>query len=83
MTKPKTIAEEATNDVFVPDRVMRRELGNIGHMTVWRHDRDPAMAKLGWPPVILFGGRKYRSRKALELFKANLVKRAIAERGGC
>jgi hypothetical protein len=82
--KTKTaIAEAAMNDTFVPDRVVRAEL-NISPMTAWRWDRDPAMADLGWPPVIRIGaqGRKYRSRNQLERFKDNMVQRAIAQRGG-
>jgi hypothetical protein len=55
-------------------------------MTMWRWDRDPLMAELGWPAVIRIAGgsvgRKYRSRSQLEQFKANLVQRAIAQRGG-
>jgi hypothetical protein len=85
VTKPKTAAAEAVakNDTFVPDRQVRAEL-NISPMTQWRWDRDPAMTELGWPPLIRTGpqGRKYRSRRQLEQFKANLVKRAIAQRGG-
>jgi hypothetical protein len=44
------------------------------------------MAELGWPPVIRIAGgrigRKYRSRAQLEKFKGNMVRRAIAQRGG-
>jgi hypothetical protein len=84
IVKKKTaVAKEATTDTFVPDRVARAEL-SISHMTAYRWDHDPAMAKLGWPPAIRVGAqsRKYRSRKQLELFKQNMVTRAIATRGG-
>jgi hypothetical protein len=83
VSKPKTAAAEAVaNDTFVPDRQVRAEL-TISPTTQWRWDRDPAMTELGWPPLIRIGpqGRKYRSRLRLEQFKANLVKRAIAQRG--
>ena len=85
MTKKKTPADEqAANDRFVPDRLVRAEL-HFSPMTARRWDRDPAMAELGWPPVIRIAGgkvgRKFRSRLQLENFKANLVQRAIAQRG--
>jgi hypothetical protein len=83
MTKKKTAAaEESANDKFVPDRQVRAEL-SIAPMTMWRWDRDPALAELGWPPIIRMGaqGRKYRSRKQLEKFKETMVQRAIAARG--
>jgi hypothetical protein len=83
MTKKKTPdAVEAAHDSLVPDRLVRAEL-NIAAMTSWRWDRDPKMISLGWPPPIRIGaGRKYRSRRMLEEFKANLVRRAIEQRGG-
>jgi hypothetical protein len=83
VTKPKTIDVGTVTDVLVPDRIVRAELC-LSPMTAWRWDRDPAMTELGWPPLIRTGpqGRKYRSRRQLEQFKANLVKRAIAQRGG-
>ena len=82
MTKKIATAEVAVNDRLVPDRVVRSELC-IAPMTMWRWDHDPAMAELGWPPVIQLSakGRKYRSRVQLEAFKQNLVKRAAAARG--
>ena len=67
-------------DKLVPDNMVRAELA-ISTMGAWRWDRDPKMAELGWPPCIRIGPRKYRSRQALERFKQNLVRRAIAERG--
>jgi hypothetical protein len=85
VTEPKTVAVAAATDTFVPDRLVRAELA-IAPMTMWRWDRDPAMAELGWPPPIRIAGgsvgRKYRSRIQLEKFKANMVQRAIRERGG-
>jgi hypothetical protein len=84
VTKPKTVAIAAATDSFVPDRLVRAEL-NISPMTAWRWDRDPAMAAIGWPPIIRIAGgkvgRKYRSRFQLEQFKSNLVQRAIQQRG--
>jgi hypothetical protein len=67
-------------DSFVPDRVVRQEIGDITVMTLWRWDRDPEMIALGWPPKIQIGARNYRSRRQLEHFKANLMRRAINAR---
>jgi hypothetical protein len=84
ITVKKRFTEAAADDIdeFVPDRKVRAELGGIAHMTMYRYDRDPRMAALGWPPLVRIGSRKYRSRKQLERFKAAMVKRAVAERDG-
>jgi hypothetical protein len=74
-------------DQFVPDAQVALELG-ITAMTIWRWDNDPKIAPemeaLGWPPAMKAGqrkqSRKSRSRQQLEAFKANLMRRAIAER---
>jgi hypothetical protein len=50
-------------------------------MSLYRWDRDPAMAALGWPVRVMLNERGYRSRKLLEKFKANLMARALASRG--
>ena len=68
-----------TNDVLVPDTEVCRELG-ISSMTVHRYDCDERMIALGWPPKIKMRQRNYRSRRALEAFKAGLVQRAIEQR---
>jgi hypothetical protein len=69
------------HDSLVPDHVVRQEVGGVSRMSLWRWDRDPAMAALGWPPGIELNGRRYRSRQGLEAFKANLMRQAIAARG--
>jgi hypothetical protein len=66
-------------DEFVPDPVVIKEFG-ITAMSVWRWDRDPELIALGWPPPIKIRTRKFRSRRALDEFKAGLVRRAIEER---
>jgi hypothetical protein len=68
-------------DMLVADNTARAELGGLSRMSLHRYDRDPAMAALGWPVRVMMNGRGYRSRKALEAFKANLMQRAIAARG--
>lgn len=68
-------------DSHVPDSKARQELGGLSRMCLWRWDRSADMRALGWPPPIELNGRKYRSRRALEEFKANLMRRALAARG--
>jgi hypothetical protein len=67
-------------DSLVPDPVVRREF-NITSMTMFRWDNNPARIAEGWPPKIKIGRCNFRSRSALETFKATLVQRAIAARG--
>ena len=68
-------------DSLVPDPAVWKEFG-VTSMTFYRWDHDPAKAPPGWPPKIKIGGRNYRSRAQVEACKANLLKRALAERGG-
>jgi hypothetical protein len=65
-------------DVLVPDAQVLKELGGITSMTLWRYDHD---ASMNFPPPVRLGKRKFRSRKMLEEFKAQLLRRALAERG--
>jgi hypothetical protein len=68
-------------DEYVPDPHVAKEF-HRSLMSVWRWDRDPRKAELGWPAKIRIGNRNYRSRKQLEVFKANLLRLALAERKG-
>jgi len=61
---------------LVPDPQVRREFGGVSEMTIWRWDRDPKMAELGWPSAVKIRKRKFRPRKQLEAFKANLLRQA-------
>jgi hypothetical protein len=70
---------DAAPDVLVPDPDVCRELA-ITSMTVWRWDRDPAMAELGWPVRVTIRKRNFRFRRQLEQFKQTLMQRAIAMR---
>jgi hypothetical protein len=67
---------DSTVDELVPDPQVRREFGGISEMTTGRWDRDPKMAELGWPPPVKIRTRKFRPRKQLEAFKANLLRQA-------
>jgi hypothetical protein len=71
------MSEEASPpDTFVPDPVVWRELG-VSSMTGWRWSRDRA---LDFPPAIQIRGRNFRSRRQLERWKAEMLRRSIA---GC
>jgi hypothetical protein len=69
----------STIDHLVPDPLIAAEF-HVTLMTIWRWDRDPAKAALGWPPRIKISQRNYRHRSQVEQFKANLLKLALAER---
>jgi hypothetical protein len=66
-------------DEFVPDSQVVREFG-ITSMSLWRWDEDPALQRMGWPPAVYIRRRKFRSRRALEEFKAQMIRRAIEAR---
>ena len=68
------------HDELVPDPQVTREFG-ITAMSMWRWDRDPMLIAAGWPPPIRIRNRKFRSRRALEAFKAAMSRRAMAQRG--
>jgi hypothetical protein len=63
-------------DQFIPDPDVCKEF-HITPMTLWRWDRDE---KLGFPPPIKIRNRNFRSRNALEAFKAKMLRFAIESR---
>ncbi len=60
-------------DTLVPTNKVLEEL-NISAMTLWRWERDAALA---FPPAVKIRNRNYRSRKALEAFKHRLLSEAL------
>ena len=64
------------DEVGVPDPQVCREFG-VTAMTLWRWDHD---IELNFPPPIRIRRRKFRYRRALEDFKRQLVRNAIAGR---
>jgi hypothetical protein len=60
-------------DSLVPDRVVGQELGTTV-MSLWRRTNDPDD---GFPPPIKIRGRNFRSRKALEAYKARKLREAM------
>ena len=65
---------------LVPDPVVADEF-HTTLMGLWRWDRDPELAALGWEPPIKLRGRNHRVRSVLERFKAALIRKSIEERG--
>lgn len=61
-------------DDLVPDPVIIREFG-LTPMKLWRWDQNP---DIGFPPKVKIGKRNYRSRRAVEAFKADLLRKAVA-----
>jgi hypothetical protein len=59
-------------DELVPDPRVAEEFA-VSLMTLWRWSRDPA---LQFPPAVQIRRRNFRSRRALEEFKARLVQSA-------
>ncbi len=79
MSKTRPLAALTTPsepDALVPDPVVWRELG-VTPMTGWRYARDP---DLGFPAAIKIRHRNFRSRRALEDWKAKMVRRSTAQR---
>jgi hypothetical protein len=69
------VSDEEVGEL-VPDPQVCREF-HITSMTLWRWGHDP---ELKFPPPIRIRGRKFRYRSALEVFKRQLVRNAIAGR---
>jgi hypothetical protein len=68
----------AAPEILVPDPQVWREF-NICSMTLARWTADPT---LGFPPPLKINGRNFRSRRLLEKFKADLLRKAISDRAG-
>jgi len=82
--KPKNSLAETAGatdppDTLVPDPQVFAEFG-ITPMTGHRWDHDQALIALGWPAPAKIRLRKFRSRRQLEKFKSNMLKRAIEQR---
>ena len=71
MTHPTYDLPDNVPDELVPDPQVAREF-NVTLMTLWRWDRDPKLAELGWEPPVKIRTRNYRRRRPLEKFKVAL-----------
>src|SRR4051812_34176269 len=74
--KPEATGPPGDADEFVPDPQVAKEF-NITLMSLWRWTNDPT---LGFPPPIQIRGKNFRSRKQIEAFKQEMIRRAIATR---
>jgi hypothetical protein len=61
---------------LVGDPVVAKEFG-VSLMTLFRWSADPG---LEFPPIVKIRGRNFRSRRQLEEFKENLIRKALMER---
>jgi hypothetical protein len=77
MTHPVCDLPDNAPDELVPDPQVAREF-NVTLMTLWRWDRDPKLAELGWEPPVKIRTRNYRRRRPLENFKVALRNFGIA-----
>jgi hypothetical protein len=73
MSKPET----PELDTLVSDPDVLKEFGGISAMALHRWTTDP---DLGFPPIIKIRTRNFRSRAAIEKFKAALILKALANR---
>ena len=64
-------------DELVPDTAVAAEFGNKSLMTIYRWTKDPT---LGFPPPIKIRNKNYPSRRALEEFKARIMRVALTQR---
>jgi hypothetical protein len=72
-----TTSTPKTAGTLVADPDVQTEFGGISAMTLHRWTIDP---ELGFPPPIKIRNLNFRSRDALEKFKADLIRKAIADR---
>jgi predicted DNA-binding transcriptional regulator AlpA len=63
-------------DEWVPDPVVWREFG-VTSMTLYRWTKDES---LGFPQPVKIRTKNFRSRRALEDFKARMMRDAISQR---
>ena len=72
----KTTLIDPLPDQLVPDPVVANEFGGVSLMTLYRWTLDPTLA---FPRPIKIRNKNYRSRCALEEFKARMMRGAIAQ----
>lgn len=68
---------ELPPDQLVRDPIVAQEFGDVSLMTIYRWTNDPT---LGFPPPIKIRNKNFRSRRALEEFKARMMRAAVTQR---
>jgi len=76
-TPPRQIEAQSTPDHLVPDPIVAKEFGGVSLMTLYRWTMDPT---LGFPPPIKIRNKNFRSRRAVEDFKARMTRAAVSQR---
>lgn len=61
---------------LVRDTIVAKEFGDVSLMTLYRWTKDP---KLKFPPPIKIRNKNFRSRRALEEFKARMMRSAVTQ----
>jgi hypothetical protein len=69
----------ASKSVLIPDRVVARERYRVHPHTLRRWDDNPA---LGFPPVVMVNGRRYREAEALDAWDRKNSREAATRRAG-
>jgi hypothetical protein len=67
-------ALDQSHDQLVPDTIVRKEFGGVSLMTLYRWTNDP---ELGFPPAVKIRTKNFRSRRAIEDFKARMMRSAV------
>jgi hypothetical protein len=67
---------ENDDDVLVPDRKVREELGGKSIMTLWRWDNIPGRAPEGWEPPLKMGNRNHRTKWMLKRVRGHMARKA-------
>lgn len=60
------------DDILVPVREVRKELGTISEMTLWRRVNQPDPADPPFPKLVKIRGRNYVWRSDLDRYKGEL-----------
>src|SRR6516162_3082676 len=64
---------------FIPDPVVARERYHVHPQTLRRWDQNPA---LGFPPVVMMNGRRYREAEKLDAWDRKNSREAATRRAG-
>lgn len=70
---------ETSKAVLIPDPIVARERYHVHPHTLRRWDKKP---KLGFPPVVLVNGRRYREVAKLDAWDRRNSREAATRRAG-
>jgi predicted DNA-binding transcriptional regulator AlpA len=75
-TRDQGAVFDRSPDQLVPDPTVAKEFGGVTLMTLYRWTNDP---RLGFPPPVKIRNKNFRSRRAIEDFKARVMRKAISQ----